>query len=105
MSDFIVVIRRTGLAPWEFEFLFPGSLTSIYLPVKQAKAELLPQMSRHLDLILCTSARFDHTGICTGVSCVCQDVTLRSCHGSPIKEYVQEGSWCVQKVSWCVQEG
>ena len=24
----IVVIRRTGLAPWEFEFPFTGSLTS-----------------------------------------------------------------------------
>ena len=24
----IVVIRWTGLAPWEFEFPFPGSLTS-----------------------------------------------------------------------------
>jgi len=24
----IVMIRWTGLAPWEFEFLFPGCLTS-----------------------------------------------------------------------------
>ena len=27
----IVMIRWTGLAPWEFEFLFPGSLTSTFL--------------------------------------------------------------------------
>jgi len=25
----IVMVRRTGLAPWEFEFPFRGSLTSI----------------------------------------------------------------------------
>jgi len=36
----IVMIRWTGLAPWEFKFPFPGSLTStflkpyIYLPVE-----------------------------------------------------------------------
>jgi len=27
----IVMMRRTGLAPWEFEFPFPGSLTSSFL--------------------------------------------------------------------------
>ena len=27
----IVMIRWTGLAPWEFEFPFPGSLTSKYM--------------------------------------------------------------------------
>ena len=27
----IVTIRWTGLAPWEFEFPFPGSLTSAFL--------------------------------------------------------------------------
>ena len=27
----IVMMRWTGLAPWEFEFSFPGSLTSIFL--------------------------------------------------------------------------
>ena len=27
----IVMIRWTGLAPWEFEFSFPGSLTSTFL--------------------------------------------------------------------------
>ena len=26
----IVMIRWTGLAPWEFEFHFPGSLTSTF---------------------------------------------------------------------------
>ena len=29
----IVMIRWTGLAPWEFEFPFPGSLTSAFLVV------------------------------------------------------------------------
>jgi len=27
----VVMIRWTGLAPWEFEFPFPGSLTSNFL--------------------------------------------------------------------------
>ena len=27
----IVMIRWTGIAPWEFEFPFPGSLTSTFL--------------------------------------------------------------------------
>ena len=27
----IVMIRWTGLAPWEFEFPFPGSLTSTFV--------------------------------------------------------------------------
>ena len=27
----IVMIRWTGLTPWEFEFPFPGSLTSTFL--------------------------------------------------------------------------
>ena len=27
----IVMIRWTGLAPWEFEFPFPGGLTSTFL--------------------------------------------------------------------------
>jgi len=26
----IMMIRRTGLAPWDFEFTSPGSLTSIF---------------------------------------------------------------------------
>ena len=34
----IVMIRWTGLAPWEFEFPFPGSLTSTFLPRKQASS-------------------------------------------------------------------
>jgi len=29
----IVMFRWTGLAPWEFEFPFPGSLTSVFLGV------------------------------------------------------------------------
>ena len=29
------MIRWTGLAPWEFEFPFPGSLTSTFLPGKR----------------------------------------------------------------------
>jgi len=31
----IVMIRWTGLAPWEFEFPFPGSLTSTFLAEKE----------------------------------------------------------------------
>ena len=30
----IVMIRWTGLAPWEFAFPFPGSLTSTFLNVR-----------------------------------------------------------------------
>ena len=30
----IVMIRWTGLAPWEFEFPFPGSLISSFLDLK-----------------------------------------------------------------------
>jgi len=30
----IVMIRWTGLAPWEFEFPFPGSLTSTFLDLR-----------------------------------------------------------------------
>jgi len=30
----IVMIRWTGLAPWEFEFPFPGSLTSTFLDTR-----------------------------------------------------------------------
>jgi len=29
--EIIVMMRWTGLAPWEFEFPFPGSLTSTFL--------------------------------------------------------------------------
>ena len=32
----IVMIRWTGLAPWEFEFPFPGSLTSTFLGIPPA---------------------------------------------------------------------
>ena len=42
----IVMIRRTGLVPWEFEFPFPGSLTSTFLgpsPILQA----VPLSSEH----------------------------------------------------------
>ena len=31
MHFIMVMIRWTGLAPWEFEFLFPGSLTTTFL--------------------------------------------------------------------------
>ena len=31
IHSIIVMIRWTGLAPWEFEFPFPGSLTSTSL--------------------------------------------------------------------------
>ena len=31
IHSFTVMIGWTGLTPWEFEFLFPGSLTSTFL--------------------------------------------------------------------------
>ena len=31
----LVMIRWTGLAPWEFEYPFPGSLTSTFLEGRQ----------------------------------------------------------------------
>ena len=33
----IVIIRWAGLVPWEFEFLFPGSLTSTLLVLNAIK--------------------------------------------------------------------
>ena len=40
----IVMIRWTGLAPWEFEFPFPGSLTSTfrYAPVPESTPDFSP---------------------------------------------------------------
>jgi len=35
----IVMIKWTGLAPWEFEFPFPGSLTSTFLGQHQTTFE------------------------------------------------------------------
>ena len=32
----IVIVRRTGLAPWEFQFPFPGILTSTFLATEEA---------------------------------------------------------------------
>jgi len=46
----IVMIRWTGLAPWEFEFPFPGSLTSFYFAgtrwtmSTRARASLTPAL-------------------------------------------------------------
>jgi len=43
----IVMIRWTGLAPWEFEFLFPGSLTSTVLGQRPTKEKLYePRQAR-----------------------------------------------------------
>ena len=33
IHSIVGMIRWTSLAPWEFEFLFPGSLTSTFLPL------------------------------------------------------------------------
>jgi hypothetical protein len=38
----IVMIRWTGLAPWEFEFPFPGSFTSTFLVHGRVRAHLNP---------------------------------------------------------------
>jgi len=37
----IVMIKWTGLAPWEFEFPFPGSLTSTFLRVPEVDGGVL----------------------------------------------------------------
>jgi hypothetical protein len=37
----IGMMRWTGLAPWEFEFPFPGSLTSAFLRGKVGTARIL----------------------------------------------------------------
>jgi len=53
---FIVMIRWTGLAPWEFEFPFPGSLASTFLGgivMFSQGSELL----RYPDRIPCLRAR------------------------------------------------
>jgi len=46
----IMMIRWTGLAPWEFEFPFPGSLTSTFLDLScisgaHASLSLVVQLS------------------------------------------------------------
>jgi len=46
----IVMIKWTGLAPWEFEFPFPGSLNSTFVEpsgyVEQAQRELVTTSGR-----------------------------------------------------------
>jgi hypothetical protein len=37
----IVVLWWTGLAPWEFEFSFPGSLISAFLEASEAERRIL----------------------------------------------------------------
>jgi len=37
----IVMIRWTGLASWEFEFPFPGSLTTTFLALEVSTVDLL----------------------------------------------------------------
>ena len=41
----IVMIRWTGFAPWEFEFPFPGSLTSTFLVRTFSSLSYLPRPS------------------------------------------------------------
>ena len=41
----IVMIRWTGLAPWEFEFPFPGSLTSTFLVVSTPRNPQPPTLN------------------------------------------------------------
>jgi len=43
----IVMIRWTGLAPWEFEFPFPGSLTSTFLGQVRGGAGALQEERRY----------------------------------------------------------
>ena len=46
----IVVIRWTGLAPWEFEFPFPGSPTSAFL-ANAEKRRVAPPILRHRGVV------------------------------------------------------
>jgi len=64
----IVMIRWTGLAPWKFEFPFPGSLTSTFL--FQVHMDDIPASP---DLRPCRSSRVTHqfknnqsTEMCSG---------------------------------------
>ena len=41
----IVMIRWTGLAPWEFEFPFPGSRTSTFLGARSPRPGVISSCS------------------------------------------------------------
>ena len=42
----IVIIRLTGLAPWDFSFPFPGSLTSTFLDAPEMSLQYSPEPAR-----------------------------------------------------------
>ena len=50
----IEMIRWTGLAPWEFEFPFPGSLTSTFL-VLHMRDEFAARHPGHVHSTICGS--------------------------------------------------
>ena len=41
----------------------------------KSKARELPEIARHVDLLLNAASSFDFAGNVVGVNCVCQDVT------------------------------
>ena len=57
----IVMIRWTGLSPWEFEFAFPGSLTSTFLVRLTHKLSQEPdsdQPDARWMMMSCSGARY-----------------------------------------------
>ena len=50
-------------------------LRSINVSIVKSKAQELPEIARHVDLLLNAACNFDVTGRVSGVQCVCQDVT------------------------------
>ena len=47
-SESTLMIRWTGLAPWEAEFSFPGNLTSTFLGDVSMKRDLLLELQGYL---------------------------------------------------------
>jgi len=46
LHSIIVMIRWTGLAPWDFEFHFPGSLASTFLVRADSRRRNVPETER-----------------------------------------------------------
>uniref|UniRef100_A0A7S0EH67 non-specific serine/threonine protein kinase n=1 Tax=Hanusia phi TaxID=3032 RepID=A0A7S0EH67_9CRYP len=45
--------------------------------ISKARASELPVIARQVDLLLNASGKYDTNGVCTGVNCVCQDITMQ----------------------------
>jgi len=64
----IVMIRWTGLAPWEFEFPFPGSLTYTFLELLETG--LVNTVSLHERLSIRIWHNQDSLGLISALACV-----------------------------------